>query len=148
MNRTILALKDDGSLWSWGDDTEGRLGRDCVADGTEVACRASPGRVGASKEWARIASGRGVLVALRNDETAWTWGRNDQGQMGYGFTSATAFDRPGQLSRTRWRDFAVGDDFVVGIDRNYRLRAWGVNNWGQLGVGDQASRPAPTLVAQ
>lgn len=56
---------DDGPLGA-GDNNEGR----------------SSEQVGAETNWASIAAGGSQTVAIKTDGTLWTWGVNDEGQLG------------------------------------------------------------------
>jgi alpha-tubulin suppressor-like RCC1 family protein len=71
-----LALADDGgaggAVWAWGFNWEGALG-----DGTDVD-RAYPVRVTLPKPIVAIAAGEAHAMALANDGTVWTWGRNTE----------------------------------------------------------------------
>ena len=53
-----IALRSDGTAWSWGDNTRGALG-----DGTTTH-RYSPGLIPASNAWLQIGAGRDFTVAL------------------------------------------------------------------------------------
>ena len=144
----VIALKKDGSLWTWGSSASGMLGRDCPPDPAGQTCRLTPGRVGTSNAWTFVSAGLFNALAMRSDGTLWTWGDNYYGEAGYGGVSGLVFDRPSQMETGKYRTAAAGWNFAVGIDRNYRLRAWGYNFYGQAGTGDQANRNRPTLVAQ
>jgi len=72
-----MALKSDGSLWTWGVNNDGDLG-----DGTTTD-RHSPVRVG-TDTWLAIASGSAHSAAVKSDHSLWTWGSNTRGQLGIG----------------------------------------------------------------
>jgi len=65
--RHCLALKDDGTVWAWGDNWSGQLG-----DGTK---RSSPSsiQVNGLSDVTAIAAGLGHSLALKNDGTVWAW---------------------------------------------------------------------------
>ncbi|MDR2421174.1 MAG: hypothetical protein LBD49_03595 [Oscillospiraceae bacterium] len=71
-----LALKTDGTLWSWGYNGYGQLG-----DGSRVA-RLSPARV--LSDVKEISAGSGTSAAVKTDGTLWVWGHNNYGQVGDG----------------------------------------------------------------
>ncbi|HYO73261.1 MAG TPA: RCC1 repeat-containing protein, partial [Archangium sp.] len=79
-----LAVKGDGTLWTWGDNSSGQLG-----DGTTTR-RPNPGQVSGLSDVVAVAAvqegavGDRHVVALRSDGTVWTWGNNNDGQLGHG----------------------------------------------------------------
>ena len=79
-----VALKRDGTLWAWGENSYGQLG---VGDTTD---RSSPTQVGSAHDWAAIAPGGSDsydTLALKKDGTLWAWGFNRFGQLGLGDTT-------------------------------------------------------------
>ena len=75
-----LAVKTDGTLWAWGDNTNGNLGVPSLA---ETAKRSSPIQVGSDTTWDKVgATGRSAAAAIKTDGTLWTWGQNNKGQLG------------------------------------------------------------------
>jgi len=77
-----LALKKDGSLWAWGNNEYGQLG-----DGT-FKQRTKPVRIGKSDtDWAGIAADGYRTLAFKKDGGLWTWGDNENGQLGDGTTA-------------------------------------------------------------
>ena len=72
-----VVLKDDGTLWAWGDNSNGDLG-----DGT-WSSKNSPVQIGTGT-WQAVAAGIIHTVALKKDGTLWTWGWNGYGQLGDG----------------------------------------------------------------
>lgn len=71
-----LAVKDDGTLWAWGD----------YNDGTATDHFFSPSQIGNSNEWAQAIAGATHCTALKTDGTLWSWGSNNQGTLGNGTT--------------------------------------------------------------
>src|SRR5206468_3022949 len=86
-----VALAPDGSVWVWGDDTYGQLG-----DGT-FNSRPTPAPVlNLSGVVAVAEKTGGWSMVLKADGTVWTWGRNNDGQLGQGtFTPDPGINLPG-----------------------------------------------------
>jgi alpha-tubulin suppressor-like RCC1 family protein len=63
-----LGLKNDGSIWAWGDNSRGQLG-----DGT-TNNRSVPTMIGADRDWQAIAVGSMNSFALKSNGTIWGWG--------------------------------------------------------------------------
>ena len=77
--RTSFAIKTSGSLWAWGDNTAGQLGNNA----TDANIRSSPVQLGVLTNWKKVVA-EYTVVALKTDGTLWTWGRNNDGQLGLG----------------------------------------------------------------
>ena len=73
-----VALKNDGTLWAWGDNAYGQLG-----DGSKTN-RTTPVQVIGLTGAIDIAAGDSYSVAVRSDGTVFTWGSNDKGKLGDG----------------------------------------------------------------
>jgi|GEM_PF-530121 len=81
-----LAMKADGSVWAWGEDTDGQLGDNDSASSkpdklTPVQVRDSSGSGFFDKATA-ISAGKDHSLALKSDGSAWAWGENLNGQIG------------------------------------------------------------------
>ncbi|EPD85903.1 hypothetical protein HMPREF1529_00918 [Microbacterium sp. oral taxon 186 str. F0373] len=87
--RTKFALREDGSVWAWGDSQRNEIG-----DGTilvpgpslsgMVAQRLVPTRTQVPFGTVAIAAGDHTAYALQRDGTVWAWGNNESGQLGNG----------------------------------------------------------------
>jgi hypothetical protein len=75
-NNFILAIKLDGSLWSWGTSSYGGLGL-----GNVTTCNI-PTRVGTGSSWTNVAAGGNHVIATQSDGSLWVWGNNTNGQLG------------------------------------------------------------------
>lgn len=134
-----LAIKVDGTLWTWGDNYGGFLG-----DGTEIN-RNVPTQIGSETNWLKIVSGTSYSVAIKANGTLWTWGINYNGQLGDGTT--THRNVPTQIgSQTDWQSISAGSDHTFAIKSDGTLWAWGNNNLGQLGDGTTISKSIPTQI--
>src|SRR4029453_17647458 len=72
-----LARRADGSVWAWGDNSEGSLG-----DGTLVT-RGTPRPVQGLGAVVRMPAGS-YSAGVKADGTVWAWGANGYGQLGDG----------------------------------------------------------------
>ena len=72
-----VALKSDGTVVAWGDNTHGQLG-----NGTTAVDSAVPVSVTGLAGITRIAAGGDHALALKGDTRVAAWGRNDVGQLG------------------------------------------------------------------
>ena len=80
-----LALKTDGSLWSFGYNTYGNLGIGTSSGsiGTPVQVKGANGE-GYLKDVVAVGGGENHSFAVKSDGSLWSWGRNDHGQLGDG----------------------------------------------------------------
>ena len=78
INHTI-ALKADGTVWTWGYNHHGQLG-----DGTTKSSYI-PQKIGLT-DVIDIAAGDHFSMALKKDGSVWVWGFNDRGQLAQGNT--------------------------------------------------------------
>jgi alpha-tubulin suppressor-like RCC1 family protein len=101
------AIRDGGSLWCWGQNSEGQLG-----DGT-LTRRLLPVPIGA-ETWRAVDAGEAHTCAVRADSTLWCWGFNNAGQVGDGTTSTR--NAPVQAgSLNRWFTVSTGSDHTLGL---------------------------------
>ena len=63
----FIALKNDGTVWTWGWNEYGQLG-----DGTTIQ-RTTPIQVSGLTDVTQIAGGDYHTIAVKNDGTVWTW---------------------------------------------------------------------------
>ena len=125
---TSGAIKDDGSLWMWGNASSGALG-----DGTTTN-KSSPVQIGSLTDWSFLSLG-GVSGAIKTDGTLWMWGKNSlYGNLGVG--DQTNYSSPVQVgSLTDWSKLCCGGAFTGSIKTNGALWMWGNGVSGQLGNG-------------
>ena len=125
----VLALKDDGSLWGLGLNSDGRLG-----DGTTTD-RHTPVKI--MDNVLAVSAGIAHTMAITSDNVLWGWGHNGSGRIGY---AATAHElNPIHNGPIRIMDevasVSAGLDHTLIIKTDGTLWAFGNNAWGKLGGG-------------
>jgi alpha-tubulin suppressor-like RCC1 family protein len=137
-----LAIKTNGTLWAWGNNSFGQLG---IGNTTN---QSSPVQVGSATNWARVwaaSDAGGATIGLKTDGTLWSWGRNDLGQLGIGNT--TQQNSPVQVGTDAdWKSAIIGSSHVLAIKTNGTLWSWGNNPYGQLGIGNTTQQNSPVQV--
>lgn len=149
-----LAIKQNGTLWAWGDNSRGQLGLGDTVD------RSEPVRIGSASNWVAVDAGTSFSVALNTMGEIWVWGDNTHGQLGPGVAAAfrpvpvRLADKDGDASyNDTFIAVAAGADHVLALHRSSTsaslgaIFAWGKNNEGQLGLGTPVSdSPNPVQV--
>jgi len=92
------AIRENGTLWMWGQNTYGQLGL-----GNTLKYN-KPQKVGSDSNWKYISCGEHSILAIKTDGTLWGWGRNDGNYLGIsGQNPPTSVDTPHQIgTRTDW----------------------------------------------
>jgi len=135
------AVRADGSLWTWGSNSSGRLGDGTAEDSGETPVPVRPGTL-----WASVSAGEGHTVALGRDGSFWVWGDEMNGQLGNGHLPTTLPTQvaPGSL----WQNVSAGNLHTVAVRTDGSLWAWGNNEFGQLGDGTRNESYAPVRVGE
>ncbi|GMQ57594.1 hypothetical protein AN1V17_19890 [Vallitalea sediminicola] len=137
-NHTI-GLKNDGTVWSWGYNSDGQLG-----DGTTTN-RLSPVQIIGLTDIKTIVTGGFHTIGLKNDGTVWAWGNNEYGQLGDGTTTNKLI--PVQVKGlTDVKIIVTGGFHNIAVKNDGTVWAWGNNIWGQLGDGTKTDRLTPVQI--
>ncbi|APD10463.1 hypothetical protein YIM73518_25180 [Thermus brockianus] len=147
-----VALRRDGSVWAFGSNAEGQLGQDLSLTSTSTPQRV-PFPSGVQIRF--ITAGGTHNLALDQNGRVWAWGSNDHGQLGQG-NSGNSSPTPVQVKGegcTGTLSGAVlvkaGYDFSLAVVQeggNLVLYAWGLNDRGQLGIGDTVDALCPRRI--
>ena len=152
-----LLLRNDGSLWAWGDNQYGQLG-----DGTTIN-RSQPVEIKTISGIKSVAAGHKHSIALKEDGTVWAWGNKTLTPtqvpgltgiigIGAGDFQSFAFDgngniwsfgseQPVQFGQLEGITAIAGGRFhTLALKNDRTVWAWGTNESGAIGTGNQGDR--------
>jgi alpha-tubulin suppressor-like RCC1 family protein len=72
-----LGIRANGTAWAWGGNAAGSLG-----DNTNSTRNSPVSVIGGFTDWVQISAGRYHSVAVRASGSMWSWGSNDNSQLG------------------------------------------------------------------
>ena len=116
-----LGLKTDGTLWSWGKNSEGQLGAGFT--GNTVS---NPTMIGSGTDWSKITTGRDHSAAIKTDGTLWTWGCNAFGVLGDGSYYNTSMPNTTIGGGTNWSNAGFSYFGSAAIKTDGTLWTWGI----------------------
>ncbi len=138
-----VILKTTDTLWAVGANSSGQLG-----DGTADARKLTPSQVmiaaGTPMDNVKqISAGSQHTMILKNDNTLWAVGLNDNGQLGDG----TNDNAPNLVQVMNDVDYVSAGDFhTMIIKKDGSLWGFGLNTHGQLGDGTKNNANDPVEV--
>jgi alpha-tubulin suppressor-like RCC1 family protein len=160
--RHVCAIRQDGTVWCWGDDFQGRIGvvpgmfpqldcggHHCTAipqqvriEGTLADAGVDGGdlALGAVLTGAqRLQLGSGASCVVKGDGTVWCWGNNGAAALANSGPFVATEDHPGA------RPIAGLPNNITGLVRHFStsfavepsgaMWGWGENSYGELGTG-------------
>jgi len=134
-----LALKKNGTLWSWGAGIDGALGDNTTVD------KYYPEQIGSDTNWIDIKAGFEFSLGLKSDGTLWSWGFNGNGQLGNGTIDKDSV--PKQIGTDHdWIKIATGSSYAFAIKSDSTLYGWGINFYGCLGAGTVSQYLSPQQI--
>jgi alpha-tubulin suppressor-like RCC1 family protein/ABC-type uncharacterized transport system auxiliary subunit len=127
-----LALKKNGTVWTWGSNDKGQLGTGNTQNQNH------PVLLEPLSDIIAIAAGGQHSLALQDDGTIWVWGLNDQGQLGNGtmMTDANLNYEASPIkvkSNETFIAISAGENHSMALSTDGTVWAWGDNSKGQLG---------------
>ena len=134
-------LKNDGTLWGTGVNSEGELG---LGDGTnrytftQVTTNAD--------DIKEIYCGGGHTFILKNDGTLWGIGYNLEGQLGLGNTNHRYTFTQITTNTDNIKSIYCGYLHTIVLKNDGTLWGCGYNGYGQLGLGDTSNRTTFTQI--
>lgn len=129
----IGAVKTNGTLWTWGTNSSGRLG---LNDRTD---RVSPTQVGTGTNWSQVVAGAANMYFIQTNGVSWSTGTGTIGAIGEGLLISRS--SPVQVGGSSFGEVTAGSQVAFGV-LNGNLSTWGVNNSGVMGINTVARSTA------
>ena len=133
----VTAFKTDGTLWVWGQNSQGELGINSVAD------YSSPVQLPGTT-WSTFSGTYSGYFALKTDGTLWAWGNNSKGQLGQ--NSVVKYSSPVQIPGTDWSKIASSGYSGMAMKTDGTLFSVGYNDKGQLGQNNRTAYSSPVQI--
>lgn len=122
---SAFAIKTNGTLWAWGENSAGQLGIG------NTQAQTLPVQVGTDTDWKQVAAGVSSVLALKADGSLWGWGLNMNGEL-FGYEGRQS--SPVRLgSETDWEKVLVIEYRAYAVKKDGTLWAWGDNSRNLLG---------------
>ena len=138
-SRHAAAIKTDGTLWTWGQNSNGQSGDNTTTNRTTPVTTFSGGT-----NWKQVDCGTSFTAAIKTDGTLWTWGLNNLGQLGDNTSGSNRLTPVTTFSGgTNWKQVACGSLYTAAIKTDGTLWACGNNGASQLGDNTTTSRSTP-----
>jgi alpha-tubulin suppressor-like RCC1 family protein len=135
-----VAVKRDGTVWTWGWNKYGQLG--IGSTNTQTMPVQVPGLNGI----VNVSVYANHVIALKGDGTVWTWGQNIFGQCGVDHTNDCL--SPQQVPNlSEVVAVQAGSDHALALKADGTVWAWGRNWEGQLGKGTYTHSRVPVQVS-
>jgi alpha-tubulin suppressor-like RCC1 family protein len=105
----------------------------------------------------QMSGGRGHTCALTTDNAAWCWGDNDTGALGTGDATGPegcfSYNAPIPCSTRptpviggrQFRWISAGDGYTCAVTTDFHPYCWGLNSFGELGIGGSVHQSATPL---
>ncbi len=148
------ALGDDGLLYVWGYDSHSsRFGTGEMAGRVYLVPTSVP-KLPAGVKILQAAGGGTFMLATADDGNTYSWGSNQSGELGRGFTSGLfepqapgTVELPAGVTLTQVAASGGHDAFSLALGADGIAYSWGANVWGVLGNGVAGDRSTPGEIA-
>jgi len=138
-------IKTDGTLWTWGSNSEN--GRTFVTgqsgDNTTTDKSSPVQTITFGTNWKQVGCGWMHATAIKTDGTLWTWGYNGTGCLGDNTTSSKSSPVQTIAFGTNWKSVSAGRLHTAAVKSDGTLWCWGYNLYGQLGDNSVTQRNSP-----
>ena len=146
-----LALAFDGTVYAWGRNNSGQLGKNDATDTHIPAAVQTLGTPMAGKVIVQLAAGNSQSMALASDGTVYTWGWNQYGQLGNGTTTnsripVAVVTTGTPLAGKTISQIAAGNAHALAMTDDGAIYSWGWNQYGQLGNNSTINSSLPVIV--
>ncbi|MFA6866250.1 MAG: hypothetical protein WCR54_01905, partial [Clostridia bacterium] len=136
-----IAISTDNNLYVWGNNKESQLG-----NGNTYNANCPQNTTLKGIAISKIASGAAHALAVSNTGKLYSWGNNDNGQLGDCTTQESNLPQQIILSGEKFNKIAIGETHTIALSDEGELYAWGNNSNGQLGLNSNLSYDIPQYI--
>lgn len=136
----VLALLTDGTVKAWGYNYYGQLGLGTTVD------QYSPVTITGLNGVQRLVAGATWAFAILNGGSVMAWGSNSVGQLGLDSTSTTKKTPTAAPLLAGVTTLTAGTTHNLATFTGGVVKAWGGDQFGQLGLGGSANLRAPVVI--
>ena len=146
----MIALDDEGKVYTWGENVSGQLGNGTNKDSNEPICISDISENALNgKNIVEVQDG----IALDSEGKVYTWGANYNGELGNG-TNIEASDEPicisdieGNTLNGKSIEKIQSGYTMIAIDNEGKVYTWGDNFYGELGNGTNEDSNKPICIS-
>lgn len=132
------AVKTDGTLWCWGQNSYGQIGNNTIVP------RSSPVQtVAFGKNWKQVATWGFGTACIKTDGTLWLWGQGTSGELGDNTVTKKSSPIQTIAFGSNWKQVSLGGSFASAVKLDGTLWCWGSNTDGRLGDNTVTGRSSP-----
>lgn len=139
-NQCAYAIKNDGSLYGWGQNNYYQLG-----DGT-TDNRSEPVVIGSGITWTDVAVKNAGAIGLASDGTVWGWGSTGYGSLNNGLNSGY-LTVPTQIGSGQTFEYIGASQMAIDTVTNGSLLTAGYGGWGENAISGTQSVTTLTPVS-
>jgi alpha-tubulin suppressor-like RCC1 family protein len=135
-------VTEDGELHTWGN------GRDYALGHGDRTNQKTPKKVEALADVkiVKVGCGRNFVVALDEKGDLYSWGSNDNGQLGLGTTDRIR-QTPSKIRvLSKVVEIQAGDFHAIALTADGKVYTWGAGGDGQLGHGNTNNQNTPRQI--
>jgi alpha-tubulin suppressor-like RCC1 family protein len=137
-NGFAAAIKTDGTLWTWGNGGNGRLGNATITNSSTPVTTFAGGT-----NWKQVSCGSFHMAAIKTDGTLWTWGLGTSGQLGNVTITSSSTPVTTFSGGTNWKQVSCGGGHSAAIKTDGTLWTWGQGTSGILGNASITNSSTP-----
>ena len=131
-----VAIKTDGTLWTWGYNIQAQLGINISGGSRSTPVTTFTG----GNTWKSLSSpgyGGDYTAAIKTDGSLWTWGYNLFGAIGNNTSTNRSTPVTTFAGGNNWKSLSTGASHMAAIKTDGSLWTWGSNGTsGSLGINN------------